>query len=87
MVMTGRHVRVPVVRGHLGGALYRARTIFGAETIEVRGADKSAFGGIFGIREYPPRTTPRPIEALLSVACGFVLTQSLTFRGPDAATD
>ncbi|MEH6759376.1 MAG: transporter, partial [Parasphingorhabdus sp.] len=53
MVMTGRHVRVPVVRGHLGGALYRARTIFGAETIEVRGADTSAFGGIFGIREYP----------------------------------
>src|SRR3546814_69792 len=51
MVMTGRPARVPVVRGHLGGALYRARTIFGAETIEIRGADTSAFGGIFGIRE------------------------------------
>ncbi|MFM9976959.1 MAG: transporter, partial [Sphingomonadaceae bacterium] len=49
MVMTGRNRRVPVVRGHLGGALYRSRTIFGAETIEVRDADASAFGGIFGI--------------------------------------
>lgn len=87
MVMTGRHVRVPIVRGHLGGALYRARTIFGAETIEVRGADTSAFGGIFGIREYPAQTTPRQFEALLSVDFGFVLTQSFTFLGRAAATE
>ncbi len=87
MVMTGRHVRVPVVRGHLGGALYRARTIFGAETIEVRGADTSALGGIFGIREYPAQTTPRQFEALLSVDFGFVLTQSFTFLGRAAATE
>jgi type IV secretion system protein VirB4 len=87
MVMTGRHSRVPVVRGHLGGALYRARTIFGAETIEVRGADASAFGGIFGIREYPAQTTPRQFEALLSVDFGFVLTQSFTFLGRAAATE
>ncbi len=51
MVMTGRHRRVPVVRGHLGGALYRSRTIFGAETIEVRDADASAFGGILSLQE------------------------------------
>lgn len=87
MVMNGRHVRVPVVRGHLGGALYRARTVFGAETIEVRGADTSAFGGIFGIREYPAQTTPRQFEALLSVDFGFVLTQSFTFLGRAAATE
>jgi type IV secretion system protein VirB4 len=87
MVMTGRHRRVPVVRGHLGGALYRSRTIFGAETIEVRDADASAFGGIFGIREYPAQTTPRQFEALLSVDFGFVLTQSFTFLGRAAATE
>ena len=87
MVMTGRHARVPVVRGHLGGALYRARTIFGAETIEIRDADASAFGGIFGIREYPAQTTPRQFEALLSVDFGFVLTQSFTFLGRAAATE
>ena len=87
MVMTGRHHRVPIVRGHLGGALYRSRTIFGAETIEVRDADASAFGGIFGIREYPAQTTPRQFEALLSVDFGFVLTQSFTFLGRAAATE
>jgi type IV secretion system protein VirB4 len=87
MVMTGRHRRVPVVRGHLGGALYRSRTIFGAETIEVRDADTSAFGGIFGIREYPAQTTPRQFESLLSVDFGFVLTQSFTFLGRAAATE
>lgn len=87
MVMTGRHRRVPVVRGHLGGALYRSRTIFGAETIEVRDADASAFGGIFGIREYPAQTTPRQFEALLSVDFGYVLTQSFTFLGRAAATE
>lgn len=52
MVMTGRHRRVPIIRGHLGSALYRQRVIFGGETVEVRDADRSAFGGIFGIREY-----------------------------------
>ncbi len=87
MVMTGRPARVPIVRGHLGGALYRARTIFGAETIEIRGADTSAFGGIFGIREYPAQTTSRQLEALLSVDFGFVLTQSFTFLGRAAATE
>lgn len=87
MVMTGRPARVPVVRGHLGGALYRARTIFGAETIEIRGPTTSVFGGIFGIREYPAQTTPRQLEALLSVDFGFVLTQSFTFLGRAAATE
>lgn len=87
MVMTGRHRRVPVVRGHLGGALYRSRTIFGAETLEVRDADASLFGGIFGIREYPAQTTPRQFEPLLSVDFGYVLTQSFTFLGRATATE
>jgi type IV secretion system protein VirB4 len=87
MIMTGRYRRVPVVRGHLGGALYRSRTIFGAETVEVRDADASAFGGIFGIREYPAQTTPRQFESLLSVDFGFVLSQSFSFLGRAAASE
>ncbi|KAK0359471.1 hypothetical protein LTR94_031169, partial [Friedmanniomyces endolithicus] len=70
MVMTGRHRRVPIIRGHLGSALYRQRVIFGGETVEVRDADRSAFGGIFGIREYPAFTTPRQFESLLAVDFG-----------------
>jgi len=86
-VMTGRHKRVPVVRGHLGGALYAHRAIFGSETIELREADQSQFGGIFGIREYPAATTPRQFEPLLSVDFAFVLTQSFTFLGRAQATE
>lgn len=55
MVMTGRHRRVPVVRGHLGGALYRSRTIFGAETIEVRDADASALAASSVSANIPPK--------------------------------
>lgn len=87
MVMTARCRRVPVVRGHLGSALYRSRTIFGAETIEIRDADVSAFGGIFGIREYPAQTTPRQFEPILSVNFGFVLTQSFSFLGRATAAE
>lgn len=87
MVMTGRHRRVPVIRGHLGSALYRQRVVFGGETVEVRDADRSAFGGIFGIREYPATTTPRQFESLLAVDFAFVLTQSFTFLGRAAASE
>ena len=87
MVMTGRHRRVPIIRGHLGSALYRQRVIFGGETVEVRDADRSSFGGIFGIREYPAYTTPRQFETLLAVDFGFVLTQSFTFLGRATAAE
>ncbi|PJG45626.1 transporter [Sphingobium sp. LB126] len=87
MVMTGRYRRVPIIRGHLGSALYRQRVIFGGETVEVRDADRSSFGGIFGIREYPAFTTPRQFESLLAVDFGFVLTQSFTFLGRATAAE
>ena len=61
--------------------------IFGGETVEVRDADRSAFGGIFGIREYPAFTTPRQFESLLAVDFSFVLTQSFTFLGRAAASE
>ena len=87
MVMTGRYRRVPIIRGHLGSALYRQRVIFGGETVEVRDADRSSFGGIFGIREYPAFTTPRQFESLLAVDFGFVLTQSFTFLSRATAAE
>lgn len=87
MVLTGRFIPVPLVRAHLGGALYHSRAIFGAETIEVRDCDRSRFGGIFGIREYPSQTTPRQFQSLLSVDFAFVLTQSFTFMGRAAASE
>ncbi len=77
--LTCRFERVPVVRGHLSGALYPSRVIFGAETIEVRDADRSHFGGIFGVREYPAQTVTGQLGAILALDFPFVLTQSFTF--------
>src|SRR3546814_8522552 len=86
-VMTGRYRRCPLVRGRLGSALYASRAIIGAETFEVRDADHSMFGGIFGIREYPSSTTPRQFESLLSVDFSLAITQSFTFLSRTAATE
>ncbi|MET1756496.1 VirB4 family type IV secretion/conjugal transfer ATPase [Novosphingobium sp. RD2P27] len=86
-VLTGRYRRCPLVRGHLGSALYASRAVIGAETFEVRDADYSTFGGIFGIREYPASTTPRQFESLLSVDFSFAITQSFTFLSRASATE
>lgn len=86
-VMTGLYRRCPLVRGRLGSALYASRAIIGAETFEVRDADHSMFGGIFGIREYPSSTTPRQFESLLSVDFSLAITQSFTFLSRTAATE
>src|SRR3546814_17365745 len=61
--------------------------VFGGETVEVRDADRSAFGGIFGIREYPASTTPTQFQSLLAVYFSFVLTQSFTFLGRAAESE
>src|SRR3546814_1135779 len=67
-VMTGRYRRCPLVRDRLGSALYASRAIIGAETFEVRDADHSMLGGLFGIRDYPYSTIQRPFYSLFSVA-------------------
>src|SRR3546814_16177611 len=77
--LSGRYRRCPLVRGRLGSALYASRAIIGAETFEVRDADYSMFGGIFGIREYQSSTTPRQFESLLSVDFSLAIPQSFTF--------
>lgn len=84
-VMTGRYKRVPLIRGHLGKALYNFRAIFDAETIEIRDADRSDFGGIFGIREYPSTTVTGQLKDLLSVNFPFAATQSFTFMSKATA--
>lgn len=86
-VMTGARRRVPLVRGHLGSALYGDRLIFGRETIEVRAPDRSRFIGMFGIREYPAATRPGQLNALLSVDFPLVVTQSFAFMGKARASE
>lgn len=81
LVMVGRRERVPVVRGHLGYALYNDRLIFGSEVIEIREPGQSRFAGIIGIREHAGKSYPGQLNALLEADFEFVLAQGYCFLG------
>src|SRR5690606_33050182 len=49
LVLTGRPGCAPLVRGHLGDALYTVRAIFGRETLELRDVADARFGGMLAI--------------------------------------
>lgn len=85
LVLTGRRERVPLVRGHLGSAIYTARVIFGREALEIRDAADARFAGIFGIKEYPAVTRPGLWNGLLSARFPFVASQSFSFLSKAAA--
>lgn len=87
LILMGRRRRVPLVRGHLGSALYGDRLIFGAELGEVRAHDRSHFFGIFGIREYPASTRPGQLDALLSANYQCCITQSWAPKARSEAAD
>lgn len=78
-IMLGTARRVPLVRGHLGHALYADRLIFGSETIEIREAGASRFAGMLGVREHSARTFPGMLNGLLAVDFEIVLSQSFAF--------
>ena len=85
LVLTGRRERVPLIRGHLGAAIYSARVIFGREALEIRDAADARFAGIFGVKEYPAVTRPGLWNGLLSARFAFVASQSFTFLSKTAA--
>ncbi|MGA0608349.1 VirB4 family type IV secretion/conjugal transfer ATPase [Phenylobacterium sp. VNQ135] len=85
LILTGRHEPVPLVRGHLGSAVYSARVIFGREALEVRDAASARFGGIFGVKEYPASTRPGLWNGLLSARFPFVASHSFSFLSKPAA--
>lgn len=85
LVLTGRRERVPLVRGHLGSAIYTARVIFGREALEIRDAADARFAGLFGIKEYPATTRPGLWNGLLSARFPFVASQSFSFLSKAAA--
>lgn len=85
LVLTGRRERVPLIRGHLGSAIYSARVIFGREALEIRDAADARFAGMFGVKEYPAVTRPGLWNGLLSARFAFVASQSFTFLSKTAA--
>jgi len=85
LVLTGARQPVPLVRGHLGAAIYDVRIIFGREALEVRGAADARYAGLFGIKEYPAATRPGLWDGLLSAPFPFVASQSFSFLSKAAA--
>ena len=79
LVITGRHLPVPMVSGHMGDSIYTDRVICGRRGIEIRAPDKSTFGTIFSFREYPAKTRPGMLNTLLSSPFPLVLSQSFGF--------
>nr|WP_269747828.1 TrbG/VirB9 family P-type conjugative transfer protein [Sphingomonas sp. TDK1] len=75
-ILTGDRIRVPLLNGRLGQALYTSRVIFGREAAEIRLPDKSHWLGMFGVREYVATTRTGQFNSLLTLDFPFVLTQS-----------
>ncbi|GEM73209.1 MULTISPECIES: VirB4 family type IV secretion/conjugal transfer ATPase [Sphingomonas] len=75
-VLTGDRIRIPVLNGRLGQALYTSRIVFGREAAEIRLPHKSHYLGMFGVREYVASTRTGQFNDLLSLDFPFVLTQS-----------
>lgn len=85
LVLTGRPGPQPLVRGHLGDALYTVRAIFGRETLELRDVADARFGGILAVKEYPASTRPGLWDGLLTAPFGFVASQSFAFLSKPSA--
>lgn len=86
-VMTGGERSIPIVRGHLGTALYSDRIIFGKEVIEIRNPGSSIYAGVIGVREHAARTFPGQLNALLEVEFEYVLAQGFCFLGKQAGME
>jgi type IV secretion system protein VirB4 len=84
-VLAGEPARVPLVRGHLGEALYASRLIFGREALEIRDAATARYAAMLGVKEYPATTRPGLWDGLLSAPFPLVASQSFTFLSKAAA--
>jgi type IV secretion system protein VirB4 len=85
LVLTGEPEAVPLVRGHLGDALYTVRVIFGREVLEMRAPGSQRFAGLLGVKEYPAITRPGLWNGLLATPFPLTASQSFTFLSKTAA--
>jgi type IV secretion system protein VirB4 len=85
LVLTGAPARVPLVRGHLGEAIYSARVIFGREALEIRDVAGARYAAMLGVKEYPAATRPGLWDGLLSAPFPLVASQSFSFLSKASA--
>lgn len=80
-IMTADKRRIPLVRAHLGRAVYSDRVIFGNEMFEIREPGASRYGGVLAVREHAARTYPGQLNGLLEAKFEFVMAQGFAFMG------
>ncbi len=84
-LINGERGQVPLPRGPLYESLGTSRLLFGRELIEYRTANRTQFGAMLGIKEYPAHTVPGALNALLTTPFPLILTQSFAFLSKPAA--
>lgn len=84
-VLTGSTTPAPLICGRASGAVTTARLIFGREALEIRWADRSHYGALFSLKEYPAATPPGLWDGLLSLPFPLTITQSFAFLSKPAA--
>jgi type IV secretion system protein VirB4 len=78
-IISGRSRPVPLVDGRLSGAIYQDRIVYGRELAEIRHVGHSRYAGMLSLRDYPARTRPGMLNALLTAPHDLILTQSFSF--------
>lgn len=84
-LVSGERFPMPLVHGPIGPALYTNRLIFGREAVEIRGAGRSRYAGMFALKEYPASTRPGLLNGLLSAPFELVVSQSFACLGKTEA--
>ena len=83
-LLGGRLTHVPLTRGAIRHAIHTDRIIIGRETLELRDPGATRVAGMLCIKEYPARTSPGMLNALLALP--FELTAVQSFRFIDKAS-
>jgi type IV secretion system protein VirB4 len=83
----GRLPAVPLTMGPVWSAAYQDRVVFGRESFEVRHPDRTDYGAIFGLKEYPSVTRPTMLNGLLTAPMELMAVQSWRFVGKAAARE
>ena len=78
---------VPLTMGPVWSAAYQDRIVFGRESFEVRHPDRTDYGAIFGLKEYPSVTRPTMLDGLLTAPMELMAVQSWRFVGKTAARE
>ena len=88
-IANAEHRPVLAPTGDMGHALATRRLNFGLDALEYVsvGGEPSVFGAILSLKDYPARSSPGMLDALLRLPCELVLTESFAFLDRQVSLD